>query len=321
MTALLTEKYRPSKREEIVGNKNEIDRLFTMSQSGALTHCILEGPPGTGKTTCAIVLAKKLFGEFFRSNFLELNASDTRKIDDVRGPIKTFIKTAPFNANFKILLLDEGEDMSDEAQNALRRLMEKHSDITLIIFAVNTSEKIIDAIKSRCEIFHFAPLSNDDITERLIHVYLSEKSPSYPGGEPRVLDKALTEPLYKIAEFAQGDMRKALNHLQVLLASGEPLTAGTVETIRPVDYGKMIFDSLQKGRFFEARQNLYKAWELGYAPRYILTLIHNIYIQEDIDVLQKRDAIFALAECDYRLVLGVDKILAFDKLLLELLKK
>jgi len=310
---LLTEKYRPTVREEIVGNKNEIDRLFSMVSSGKLTHCILEGVAGVGKTTTALVIAKQLFKEWIKSNFLELNASDERGIDVVREQIKTFAKTSPFNSTFKIILLDEGDEMTAEAQNALRRIMEKYSDICIFIFAVNAVERLIDPIKSRCEVFHFGPLSVEDITARLAQVYREEKKlGAFPDND--------LPALRKVAEYSQGDMRKALNHLQVLLASGEPLTARAVETIKPVDYGKIIFDSLQRGRFLEARQSLYKAFEVGYAPRYVLQLLHKVYISEEIDYQQKANSIFELAETDYRMTLGIDKILAFDKLLLKLLE-
>jgi len=311
---LLTEAYRPKCREDIVGNKSELDRLLGMVNSGKLCHVILEGPAGTGKSSTALVIAKQLFKEWIKSNFLELNASDERGIDVVREQIKTFAKTSPFNSTFKIVLLDEGDEMTAEAQNALRRIMEKYSDICIFIFAVNAAEKLIDPIKSRCEVFHFGPLSVEDITERLASVFREEKKlGAFPDND--------LPALRKVAEYSQGDMRKALNHLQVLLASGEPLTAGAVETIRPVDYGKIIFDSLQKGRFLEARQNLYKAFELGYAPRYIIQLIHKVYISAELSISVKADAIFELAECDFRMTQGVDKQLAFDKLLLKLLNQ
>jgi replication factor C small subunit len=290
-----------------------------MVNFGKITHMIFEGLSGVGKTTVALVIAKHFFGDFIKSNFIELNASDERGIDVVRDTIKNFAKTLPLNSSFKIVLLDEGDEMTNDAQNALRRTMEKYSDICIFIFAVNNVEKIIPAIQSRCEIFHFAPLSVSEISERLFDIYQKEKL-DLQGSELISAGPALE----KIAEYSQGDMRKALNHLQVLLASlskGEQLTEDKVESIKPTDFGKLIFDALQKGRFFEARQQLYKAWELGYVPRALLTLIHNVYIQEEIPISVKADAIFELAECDYRMTQGVDKVLAFDKLLLKLLVK
>lgn len=313
MSNLFIEKYRPQTRNEIVGNKDEIDRLFDMVNSRKMTHCIFEGMPGVGKTTCALVIAKQLFGEWYRSNFLELNASDSRGIDVVRDTIKNFAKTKPLgDIPYKIILLDEGEDMTPEAQNALRRIMETYSDICIFIFAVNSIEKMIDPIQSRCEKFHFGPLSVDDIQNRLVQVYLKEK--------PEVT-LSISNALVKIAEFSHGDMRRALNHLQMLLASGKPLTVELVETVKPVNYGQYIYDSLQKGRLLEARQHLQKALELGYTERYIIDLIHKIYIDAELSYDVKANAVFALAECDYRMTQGVNKLLAMDALILRLLKK
>lgn len=311
---LFTEKYRPSSRADIVGNKDEIERLFSMVNSGKLCHIILEGPAGTGKTSTALVIAKQLFGEWYRSNFLELNASDERGIDIVRDTIKQFAKMIPLNAAQKIILLDEGDEMTPEAQNALRRTMEKYSDICIFIFAANNIEKLIDPIKSRCEVFHFGPLSVEDVTKRLLQVYDAET-------KSMVSSTTIVPVLAKIAEFSHGDMRRALNHLQMLLASGEPLTVERVETIRPIDYGKLIFDSLRNGRFLEARTQFFKAMELGYTPRYLISLLHNTYIQAELDSIDKANAVFELAECDYRMTQGVDKLLAFDALLLKLVKK
>ncbi len=309
---LLTETWRPKNREDIIGNKKSVDAIFDMVKSGKLTHLCLEGPAGCGKTSTAIAVAKTLFGEFFQSNFLELNASNDRKIETVRTIISTFAKTAPFQANFKIILLDEGDEMTPEAQNALRRIMEKYSDSCIFILTANTASKIIDPIKSRCQVFHFGPLSVEDITSRLAVIYRKEMNyGAFPDAELPALEK--------IAELAQGDMRKALNHLQVLLAQG-PLTVEAVSETSIIDYGKLIFESLQKGRFIEARKHLWDALGLGYSSREVLSMLHKTYISEEIEFTEMKNAIFEIAETDYRLTLGVDPILALDKLLMSLIK-
>lgn len=313
---LLTEAYRPKVREDLVGNKTQIDQIFNMVNSGKLTHLIFEGPAGTGKTSTALVIGHQLFKEFYHQNFLELNASDSRRIDDVRGTIKTFAKTIPMGDNkFKIVLLDEGDEMTPEAQNALRRTMEKFSEICIFIFAVNNFERLIEPIRSRCQVFHFGPISQLEISARLAGIYKKEMSyGAFPDTE--------VPALMKIAEYSHGDLRKAINHLQMLLASGEPLTEASVDSIRPVDYGKIIVDALQRSRFMEARVELYKALELGYAPRSLIGQIHHAYISdESIEFNMKANAVFELAECDYRFTLGVDKILAFDKLLMKLVRQ
>ena len=311
--SLLTERFRPKTREEIVGNKETLDRLFNMVKTGNLTHCILEGFPGVGKTTVALVIARQLFGEFFRSNFLELNASDERGIEVVRNQIKTFAKTSPLNATFKILLLDEADQLTPEAQQALRRTMETYSGICRFIFSVNNLEKIIDAIRSRCETFRFGPIPVSDMALRLCYIYEQEKGTSSVN---------VASAMQKIAEYSHGDMRKAINHLQLLLASGEELTEASVDSIKPINYGKLIFDSLQKGRLLEARKHLQTALELGYKEDYIIELLHNSYIDDlTLDSNTKAEAVFNLCETDFRLTQGVNAMLAMDNLLYQLLRK
>ena len=310
--SLLTEKYRPRERSELVGNKIVIDKIFTLVASGNVPHLILEGPAGTGKTSTALVIARTLFGEFFRSNFLEMNSSDARGIETVRNEIKTFARTAPLNAEFKILLLDEADNMTNDAQQALRRTMERYSNICKFIFSVNNLEKLIDPIQSRCEIFRFAPLAISDMSLRLCFIYEQEKKTSSIN---------VASALEKVAEYSHGDMRKAINHLQLLLASGEELTEASVESIKPINYGILIFDSLQKGRLLEARKHLQIALELGYKEDYIIELIHNVYIDDvTLDTNTKAEAVFNLCETDYRLTQGVNAMLAMDNLLYKLLR-
>ena len=310
--SIFIEKYRPKTREEIVGNKDTIDKIFSLVKSGNLPHMIFEGPAGTGKTSTAIVIARQLFGEFYKSNFLEMNASDERGIEVVRNQIKTFAKTNPLNASFKLLFLDEA-DLTPEAQNALRRTLEKYSDFTKFIFSINNLKNLIDPIQSRCEVFRFGPISVEDMLIRLLHIYQTEK---------KTTDFAdVMFPLKKVAEYSHGDMRKAINHLQLLLASGEELSEASVESIRTTDYGKTIFDSLQKGRLLEARKHLQSALELGYKEDYLIELIHNIYIDDStLDTNTKAEAVFNLCETDYRLTQGVNATLAMDNLLFQLLR-
>ena len=313
---LLTERYRPGCRADISGNTETINRIFSMVDSGKLTHLCFEGVAGVGKTSTAYVIAHQLFGANLKSNFIEMNASDERGIDVVREKITNFARMSPFNSSFKIILLDEADSMTSEAQNALRRTMEKYSDITIFIFACNSKEKLIDPILSRCEVFHFGPLSVEDILARLTTVASKE------GLIKTVPDANLSNALLKIAEYSQGDMRKALNHLQVLLASGEPLTEASVDCIKPVDYGKLVFDALQAGKFMAARTHVFKALELGYDARSLLSLLHKVYISEEtLELDEMKNSILALSECDYRMTQGVDKILALDALMLRLLKR
>jgi replication factor C small subunit len=313
---VLTEKYRPEKREDIVGNKETIDKIFSVVNSGKLCHMIFEGIAGSGKTSTAKAIAKQLFGTNIKMNYLELNASDERGIETVQEKIKMFAKVVPFQTGVKLILLDEGDEMTATAQNALRGIMEQYANICIFIFTANNAERLIEPIRSRCEVFHFGPISTDDMIVRLTKIYEDERK--IPITSVPSLEEQLA--LRKIAEYSQGDMRRALNHLQVLLSSGEPLSEASVDTIKPIDFGKMIFDALQAGRFLEARSHVFKALELGYDARNLLSLCHKVYIASDVDISTMKIAIISLSECDYRMTQGVDKVLALDAVLLRLMK-
>lgn len=315
---VLTEKYRPEKREDIVGNKETIDRIFSVVNSGKLCHMVFEGVAGCGKTSTAKAIAKQLFGANLKLNYLELNASDERGIETVQEKIKMFAKVVPFQTGVKLILLDEGDEMTAAAQNALRGIMEQYANICIFIITANNAERLIEPIRSRCEVFHFGPISAEDIKARLIHVYIKEKG--LTSLQTPTVKYDWVVPLEEVAKQSQGDMRRALNHLQVLLSSGEPLSEASVDTIKPIDFGKMIFDSLQAGRFLEARSHVFKALELGYDARVLLKLCHKAYIASDADISDMKIAIISLSECDYRMTQGVDKLLALDALLLRLIK-
>ena len=142
MNEIWIEKYRPRSLKEIVGQKDIVDRLQSYVATKNLPHLMFAGPAGTGKTTSAIALAKEMYGETWKSNFNELNASDERGIDVVRGKIKEFARTAPMGgASFKIIFLDEADALTSDAQAALRRTMEKFSRTCRFILSCNYSSK------------------------------------------------------------------------------------------------------------------------------------------------------------------------------------
>ena len=310
MKALFLEEYRPKTREEIVGNEKTLEKIFSIVRTRNIPHLILEGPSGVGKTTTALVIAKTLFGEFFKPNFREINASDESGIAIVRNEIKTFCKTAPLGADFKILFLDESERISNDAQEALRRIMEKYSNVTRFIISCNDVSKIIEPIQSRCEIFHFSPLKKEDISSRLS--FIAEKASIE-------IDR---ESVDFLSELADGDMRKAINKLQVLASFGVSIKIKFIsEYESSANPSKGIIVSLSKGRFLESR-NVCKDLLLdGYSERAIVNNLHKELIHnETIPAIQKGDCILELAESDYRLTLGVSKGLQLDSILLKLIK-
>jgi replication factor C small subunit len=217
MEEIWTEKYRPSNLSEVVGQTPITDRLKNYVKERSMPHLLFAGPAGTGKTTCALALAKELFGELWKHNLHELNASDERGIDVVRGKIKEFARTAPLGEDgFKIIFLDEADALTGAAQAALRRTMEIYSRTCRFVMSCNFSSKIIDPIQSRCAVFRFRPLKAEDVERYLKFVGVKEELN---------IDKEAYESL---TYLAQGDLRRAINGLQMAAAANVDITPDVV---------------------------------------------------------------------------------------------
>ena len=247
MNEIWTEKYRPKNLSEVVGQKHVTARLESYVRSRSMPHLLLTGPAGTGKTTCSLALARELFGDNWRGNFIELNASDERGIDVVRGKIKEFARTAPIGAEFKIIFMDEADALTSDAQAALRRTMEKYSGICRFILSCNYSSKIIDPIQSRCAVMRFKPLTSDDIRGFLSRIVSEEKVDIEP------------EALEGLVRIAHGDMRRAVNSLQVAASLGKridlDLVYQTAGMANP-DAVKSMMETALDGNFIQARNQL-----------------------------------------------------------------
>ncbi|GAG77894.1 unnamed protein product, partial [marine sediment metagenome] len=199
------EKYRPRILDDVVNQKGIVKRLKQFVKDKSMPHLIFAGPAGTGKTTSALAIVRELYGRRMLVNrtYLELNASDARGIDVIRTYIKDFAKARPpIDISFKILILDEADNMTSPAQQALRRTMEKYTNNCRMILICNYSNKIIPPIQSRCVVFRFSSLNNDDIKKRVKYIAQQENITLTPDG------------LNALTDVSRGDCRRAINYLQ-----------------------------------------------------------------------------------------------------------
>ena len=299
MEEIWTEKYRPSNLSEVVGQTPITDRLKNYVKERSMPHLLFAGPAGTGKTTCALALAKELFGELWKHNLHELNASDERGIDVVRGKIKEFARTAPLGEDgFKIIFLDEADALTGAAQAALRRTMEKYSRTCRFVMSCNFSSKIIDPIQSRCAVFRFRPLKAEDVERYLKFVAVKEELN---------IDKEAYESL---TYLAQGDLRRAINGLQMAAAANVDITPDVVyqavAAARPEEVKEALEMSLNNN-FAGARERLDTLQiTYGLAGEDVLRQMHRTVRDLEVPDTIKVQMIEKLAEADFRLSEGAN---------------
>jgi len=207
------EKYRPTSFKDIISQSIAINNLKSFVDKGEMPHMIFTGPAGTGKTSTALIIARAVIKrEDFYSNILELNASDSVRMDYVRNVIKEFVNQRMMGRDnsLKFILLDEADNIPTQVQQALRRIIEKASSNVKFILMCNYINKIIDPIVSRCAVFRFTKLSQEKVIERL--KFIAEK-------ENLKLPKEKSKEFFKTLFFISGgDLRKAINALQMAVA-------------------------------------------------------------------------------------------------------
>ena len=248
ISKIWTEKYRPRKFSEVVGQDEIVQRIESLTNSLNIPHLLFAGPAGTGKSTLALIIVQELFGENWRDSYLELNASDERGINIVREKVKNFARTKAIGkVPFKIIFLDEADALTPEAQQALRRTMENYSATCRFILSCNYSSKIIDPIQSRCALFRFKLLEKKAIEKVLNKI---------AQGEDLSITPEAAEILY---EGSEGDCRRSINLLQSSASISPSINTDLVSTVisntKPKDI-KVVLDYALAGDFQRSREKL-----------------------------------------------------------------
>ncbi|KAJ6685383.1 REPLICATION FACTOR C / DNA polymerase III GAMMA-TAU SUBUNIT [Salix purpurea] len=296
------EKYRPQSLADVAAHRDIVDTIDRLTSENRLPHLLLYGPPGTGKTSTILAVARKLYGAQYRNMILELNASDDRGIDVVRKQIQDFASTQSFSfgakASVKLVLLDEADAMTKDAQFALRRVIEKYTKSTRFALICNHVNKIIPALQSRCTRFRFAPLEPMHVAERLKHVIEAEGLDVPESG------------LEALKRLSNGDMRKALNILQSTHMASQQITEETQITHWLLN--ESFAESYKRISEIKTRKGL----ALVDIVREVTMFVFKIKMQSDIRVPLIND----LADIEYRLSFGCNDKLQLGSLIASFTK-
>jgi len=312
-TGMWVEKYRPTKLSEIINQTEIIGSLKALIKDPTdMPHLLFSGSAGVGKTTTALCLSRQILGEknYNPNSILELNASDERGIGMVREKVKKFSKWSGFaEIPFKIIILDEADEMTSDAQTALRRIIEDASKICRFILIANNVSKIIEPIQSRCAAFKFTSVSVEDVITRLEEIAKTEKVK---------VDKKGLKAIY---EYTEGDLRHAINLMQATASLGgitEENVKASAGLTKTSDVDEVLKIALS-GKVAEAREKMIELIKVyGMSESDFLKYLNSAVFKSKHDKLS--DILQVIAKYDYRILVGANSEIQLSAMLAELAK-
>ena len=306
------EKYRPKTLDEMVDREEIVSRFKSFVKDKNLPHLLLVGPAGGGKTTSILCLSRDLYGPGVQNYILELNASDERGIDVIREKVKNFARTAAIasDVSFKILVLDEADSLTTAAQHALRRTMEVYTRTCRFCLIGNYSENIIDPIQSRCSVFRFGPLAEQDVKSYITTIAKKEGV------------KLIPEGLDAVFEASGGDMRKATNLLQAAAATQGEVDDIAIYSVLGKVSPQRVRDMINlgmKGEFLDAREILRSLLiDEGLGAEDVLRMIYSELMRMQMPEKWKVRISDTVGEVDFRLTQGARPEIQLSTLIAKL---
>ena len=294
---LWTEKYRPKSMTEIIGQEKFVRDARSWVVNNDMPNILLFGVAGTGKTAAAGALANDLLGNEKEENFFEINASDDRKLETVRTLIKEIASSSKIgDIPFRIILLDEMDGMTKDAQNALKRIMERYEANCRFIITCNERHRIIYPLQSRCANYNFTRLSDLNMETMLTNILDREN-----------ITHIELDELRRFISGLHGDMRRGVTELQAAVHSGSPLAEQLVKSL--TSYSEIITE-IENKQFQSALDKVHKMIYETSDMTQICVNLHDVVLNSEMEHDNKFKFLRIIGESEWRSRTMTPKILA-----------